>query len=145
MTVNLKTPRQPRSPLASGAFSCSHPPKPMPSASIATSARSAICRQRAQNLKLRWPIETALRLAREEKVLKLDFDSATSPKARQDAAKTLLAHRAMLAELLQVPRRPQAPKWKPPTSSHPWAFRQAHGDPHLQPGPVELDVSVAGT
>ena len=81
-----------------------------------------------------------MRLQREERLLQLDFDAATSPTARQAAAKTLLAHRAMLAEMLQVPRRPQAPKWKAPTASHPWAFRQAHGDPHLPAGPVEIDV-----
>ena len=106
----------------------------------ATSGRSAEARKQAAAIKMVWPIKTVLRLQREERLLQLDFDAATSPKARQDAAKALLAHRAALADLMMLPRRPAAPRWKEPTASPSWYHRPGWKPDAPAPGPVEIDV-----
>ena len=112
----------------------------MPRTCVSTSGRSADARKTAAEIRLTWPIRTVLRLQREERLLQLDFDAATSPKARQDAAKALLAHRAALADLMLLPKRPQAPKWKEPTSSPAWYHRPGWKPDAAAQGPVEIDV-----
>lgn len=91
-----------------------------------------------------WPIKTVLRLQKEERRLQLDFDAADTPKARQDAAKALLAHRAALADLMMLPRRPAGPRWKEPTASPSWYHRpgwrpDAESGP---PAPIELEAET---
>ena len=112
----------------------------MPRQAVSTSGRSAHARKVAAEIRLTWPIRTVVRLQREERLLQLDFDAATSPTARQAAAKALLAHRAALADLMLLPKRPAGPKWKEPTSSPAWYHRPGWKPDAAAQGPVEIDV-----
>lgn len=117
----------------------------MPRTCVSTSGRSADARKTAAEIRLTWPIRTVLRLQREERLLQLDFDAATTPKARQDAAKALIAHRAALADLMMLPRRPAGPRWKEPTASPSWYHRPGWKPDAPAPGPVEIDVPATET
>lgn len=111
----------------------------------ANSGRSAHARKLAADIKMIWPIKTVLRLQKEERRLQLDFDAADTPKARQDAAKALLAHRAALADLMMLPRRPAGPRWKEPTASPSWYHRPGWRPDaeSMPPAPIELEAETA--
>lgn len=104
------------------------------------SGRSHKARMLAAGIKNSWPIRTALRLQREERRLQLDFDAAETPKARQDAAKALLAHRAALAEMLLLPKRPAAPRWKEPTGPAWYHSRRTSAGHEMAPVPIDAET-----
>ena len=104
----------------------------MPAYPVSQSIRTAKKRHAVDTLRVVWVYDVVQRLKTEEGRLRLDFDSAKSPKDRQDAARALLAHRSAMAEFLLLPKRPASPKWERP--SYRKFGRPGAGEP------VEIDV-----